>query len=390
MRKETETIEKVNIDATEELVEISLEASQFQLDRLEQYQFFLLLTKNLMVGKVIKATESTLIVQYQKNKHSQSLTQITRKIDDYERLLMAQKIYCLADFMNSPIQPLLHPDNLFLLGEEVMVAHRGFMKEIVPYTLEEMDFLRQYRTLVFAILYPNMNVENLLKGSEVLKDSFLNQLHCAESVEEINQILGEQINKQKEKRAKKLQLVNRKIYYIFKWASVVFSLATIGFSLVIENYVFRQFPRQERIIRAQSQYIANDYAGVLATLKKDSPETLTTDAQYVAAVSSVQLDNLTDAQKKVILTAFSQEINEALLLYWIYIGKGDFQQALDIAQNMKNDEYLLHIYTKLYTKMKTNHTLSGDEKQNLLREYEEKIDHHTKKLEAENDGNQAE
>jgi type VII secretion protein EssB len=374
------TFEEVNITTTEERVEVSLESHQYRLERLEQYHFFLSPKRNLLAGKINKTKENTLIIQYQKSKYSQSLTQIIKKSDDFERLLIAQKITCLADFMHSPIRPLLHPDNLFLLGEEIMIAHRGFMQEVVPYVLEENDFLKQYRMLVFAILYPGINSENLFNGEELLKDNFLKLLYCAESVEKMNQILGEQIIKQKEKRTQKLQLVNKKTYVIFKWASLVFSLSTIGFSLMIENYVFRQLPRQERISLAKSQYIASDYTGVLTTLKNDLPETLSTGAQYVAAVSSIQLENLTDSQKKAILTTFTQETNEARLLYWIYIGKGNFHKSLEIAQTIGDEEYLLHVYTKLYAKTKTNHTMDSKEKQKLLLEYETKMEHYTKKL----------
>lgn len=158
------TFEEVNITTTGERVEVSLESHQYRLERLEQYHFFLSPKRNLLAGKINKTTENTLIIQYQKSKYSQSLTQIIKKSDDFERLLIAQKITRLADFMNSPIQPFLHPDNLFLLGEEIMIAHRGFMQEVVPYVLEENDFLKQYRMLVFAILYPGINSENLFNG----------------------------------------------------------------------------------------------------------------------------------------------------------------------------------------------------------------------------------
>ncbi len=66
------------------------------------------------------------------------------------------------------------------------------------------------------------------------------------------------------------------------------------------------------------------YASVTKTLKEDTPEELPIGAKYVAAVSSVQLDNLSNEQKTAILNNLSQKSSENTLLYWIYIGKGDF------------------------------------------------------------------
>ena len=49
---------------------------------------------------------------------------------------------------------------------------------------------------------------------------------------------------------------------------------------------------------AEAQYISNDYASVTKTLKEDTPEELPIGAKYVVAVSSVQLDNLSNEQKQ--------------------------------------------------------------------------------------------
>ncbi len=100
------------------------------------------------------------------------LEQVVKKEELFQRLLLAQKIHFLTDFLQRPAQPFLHPANLFVRGEELVIGHRGFMETIVPYINEEDDFIKQYRALVLYILHPRLNYELLIEGSGTLKDAF--------------------------------------------------------------------------------------------------------------------------------------------------------------------------------------------------------------------------
>lgn len=120
-----------------------------------------------------------------------------------------------------------------------------------------------------------------------------------------------------------------------------------------------------------------------------NPKISASGAQYVAAVSAVQLDNLSNEQKTAILNNISQKSNENTLLYWIYIGRGNFDRSLDIAQNLGDHQYILHAYTKLYDATRANNKMSGQKKQELLTSYEEEINNYLEILESETDSNEA-
>lgn len=204
-------------------------------------------------------------------------------------------------------------------------------------------------------------------------------LHGAKNVTEINQIISDQIETQKEIRATELRVVSRKNYFIFKWGSLLFSLSTILFALLTGIYAFYQLPQIERSVDAQAKYIAKDYAGVLTALADVSPSLFSQSIKYIVAVSVIQLDHLTSLEKTAILNQLSQESSENRLLYWIYIDRNNLQQALDIAQNIGDEQYLLHVYTKLYLTVKMNDQMSGEKKQKLLKNYQEKISQYSKK-----------
>lgn len=377
--------EKINLEETREYVRVTLQAHQYELEKLEQFQQFLTAKRGLLEGKIIQANEEELIIHYYKANNTESIVQLVKKMDDFNRLVLAQKVRYLTDFLDTPVQPFIHPNNLFLFGEELFIAHRGFMKSIVPYAADKTQFFKQYRALILFLLHPRFNYEQLIDGSGTLKDSLSKQIQKANTINEIDKIIGDQIIREKAKREKENKLVTKKSYFMFKWSSFGFLILTVIFATSTGIYALKKLPAQKRVSTAEAQYISNNYSGVLKTLKEDTPEELPIGAKYVAAVSSVQLDNLSNEQKTAILNNLSQKSSENTLLYWIYLGKGEFKKSLDIAQNLGDNQYILHAYTKLYDATKTDNTMNGEKKQELLTKYEEEIKKYMSLLEGETD-----
>jgi type VII secretion protein EssB len=372
--------EKIDIQVQQDKVLVKLQANQYRLSELSQFRTVLPKKDALLAGEILEATEEHLILSYEKHKYASSIEEVVRKMSSFNRLLLAQKIRFVESFFHSTIQPFIHPRNIFLFGEELSIAHRGFMNLVVPYVTNEEDFLKQYRALILFILHPKLDYEQLIEGSGTLQDQLSKNIQAALSPEEIDQMISEQVVIQKMKQEKQNQLVKRKSYTLFKWGSFVLLAVTLILGFFVGNYALKEVPTQERIITAEANYIANDYSGVLKTLKEDIPETLPKSAQYVYAVSSVQLDNLSNEQKEMILNNISQKSNENTLLYWINIGKGEFEKALDIAQNIGDNQFILHAYTKLYDATKLDTKMNGEKKQELLTKYEEAIAKYMKLL----------
>ncbi|MGM0219137.1 type VII secretion protein EssB [Enterococcus sp. AZ126] len=372
--------EKIDIQVQKDKVLVTLQANQYRLSELDQFQAVLQKRDALLAGELLEATEEQLVLSYEKDNYAVPIDEAIKKMTPFKRLLLAQKIRFIEPFIHSTIQPFIHPRNIFLFGEELSIAHRGFMNLVVPHVTNEEDFLKQYRALILLILHPKLDYERLIEGSGTLQDPLSKNIQAALSPEQIDQMISEQVVIQKMKQEKQNQLVNKKSYTLFKWGSLVLLVATLILGFFVGNYALKEVPTQERIITAEANYIANDYSGVLSTLKEDTPENLPKSAQYVYAVSSIQLDNLSNEQKEMILNNISQKSNENTLLYWIYIGKGAFEKALDIAQNVGDNQFILHAYTKLYDATKLDTKMNGEKKQELLTKYEEAIAKYMKLL----------
>lgn len=372
--------ETITINIQKNVITVTLQANQYRLADLDQFQRVLEKKDKLLAGEIVEATEEHLVLAYEKTDYAQPLDEAIRKMSAFNRLVLAEKVRFMPSLLHSTIQPLIHPRNIFVFGEELALAHRGFMNQVVPYVATEVEFLKQYRALILFILQPKLDYEGLIEGAGTLQDPLSEKIQGAQSLEAIDQIISEQVVIQKIKQAHQNKLVNKKSYNVFKWGSLVLLSSTLVLGFFVGNYALKKVPAQERIITAEANYIANDYAGVLSSLKEDTPEVLPKSAKYVYAVSSIQLDNLSNEQKEMILNNTSQKSNDNTLLYWIYIGKGSFEKALDIAQNVGDNQYILHAYTKLYEATKLDTKMNGEKKQERLTKYEEAITEYMKLL----------
>ena len=143
--------------------------------------------------------------------------------------------------------------------------------------------------------------------------------------------------------------------------------------------MFKDGPLKSSVIMAQSNFMRKDYSETVESLKNYGAESLPKEAKYILAASYVRLDSLSDKQKEVILNTITESTDDTIFYYWIYLGRGKFEKALDVAQNIGDTQLILHAYTNLYESVKADINMNGSEKQKKLEEYEKKI----KELSAE-------
>lgn len=372
-------------ETTSTFMKVHLTADQYSLSGVKQFQLFLNKAPHFLTGKIEVANEEQIIITYKKDELSFSLEQYVKKLDVFDRLLLAQKVSFLKEYLNQPVTPFIHPKNIFILGEELFIGHRGLMNTVIPYLSSEELYLKQYKALLLYILNPKLDFEDLIDGAGAVRDPLSEKIQESSSFEEIDKLIMEIVAVQKEIRNATSILVKRRNYTVFKWGTITLGLAAIGLSIGVGMYSLNIVPQQKRIIGAESNFISNNYSGVLDSLKEDKPENLPKSAQYVLAVSSIQLDSLSNEQKESVLGTISQKSNDNTLLYWIYIGKGDFKKALNIAKNIGDNQYILHALTKIYDVTNADNKMDGSKKQELLSKYKEEMEKYMKLLEGKTD-----
>lgn len=372
--------ESLEYSIKEDTFIVYLSPKHYQLDRLEQYPHYLKETEQLLQGTLLKQDKEEIIIEYTLRKNILPMSQVLKDMNSFSRLQLAQQMYILNDLYHSIVCPFLHPDNLFVIGNRLYIGHRGFKAGVYPNEYTKKDFLKQYRALVLYVLHPKLDYNHLIEGNGTLKDELSRRIQESSSVEEIIEIIDNQLSIETKKRKFQFTTVKKNTFNTYKWSTMILGGLSILSLFGLGYYYFHEIPMKDRVISAESEFMNHDYEGVLETLEKDNPTLLPKSAQYVGAVSSIKLDNLSNNQKDSILKTISQKSNENILLYWMYIGNGAFKKALNIAKNIGDNQYILHAYIKLYDATKENSKMDGTKKQELLEEYKKAIHDYTKKL----------
>jgi type VII secretion protein EssB len=359
---------------------VTLEASQYKLKELAQFTSFLQKTDLFLEGQVRSATEEKLELIYPLPEYAESIFQAIFRSDNLERLEIARKFSVLADWQKRTTCGFLHPENLFLVSGQLQVVHRGALGLVEPSFKDNTRFLLGYKALILSTIQPKYRYESLVAGKIAVRDAFSKEIFEASTVEEINQILDKQYQALRLTRQANQRLVKKTWYSTFKWAAIIFALISLGLGIWLGISLESTIPKQSRIIDSQTAFITNNFDQATKLLEQDTPQSLPKSAQYVLAVSYVHLENLTNEQKNAILNNLSLNSSDNELLYWTYIGRGQFNDGLSIAQNIGDNQLILHAYTKLYDATQADTKMSGSKKQELLNQYKEKIGEYVKLL----------
>ncbi len=71
--------------------------------------------------------------------------------------------------------------------------------------------------------------------------------------------------------------------------------------------------------------------------------------------------------------------DEKYLLYWMYNGKGDFDKSLDLAKSIDDPQLIMYGLIKQIEAVKHNPDLSGKERDEKLKTFEQQLNEYEKK-----------
>lgn len=304
---------------------------------------------------------------------------VNRAVTRRDRLALAQKLVACVSYRGGFRVPVIHPDNLYLNGELLRVVHCGLQGMLAPMSFDETLFLRSLQAMVLQVFRPKLAFEDILDGAKGLRDRFSTSVWQTTTTDELFTFIDAQLKAEQAEVAATQVSVSKRRYAGYRLLGVLGMIAGMAAG-VFAWQAESQNRLQTAVVAAQARFIAGDYAGSLGALEDYTAASLPASAKYVLAVSSINLDDLTAAQKQAILNNVSEKSDDVTLNYWIAIGRGEFEHALDLAQNLGDDQLTLLAYTDLYQATKLNTQMPGGKKQELLDEYAKAIDELTAKL----------
>lgn len=269
----------------------------------------------------------------------------------------------------------MEPNNLYY---DINRKVRAKIRDIYPSGrgFDKDEFLDDYKALVGFALQKRYSYEDFKKGGKRLltKHPFLSKIKGAVTPEEIRQLLYEEYNRIETERKEKKLLIGRKTYRTMQTGLVILILLFCGMTGYLGYNLIKEQPYKNAVIAADDAYIAADYVGCIDAMREVAVADMERTQKYILATSYVRSENLSQEQKTNILETLSLNETPVRLEYWIYLGRGDTEQAEDIAMQQSDDQLLLYAYMKEKSAIETDSSISGAEKTQQLEEISSKME----------------
>lgn len=275
----------------------------------------------------------------------------------------------IAHLLELPFTFFIHPENiLFDYNLLPKVAYRGLEGKMPPKETNEKLLLRQYKCLIISLFEEKEDFTTLYEGQlEIKKGStFIQGIIKAENFKEIQAYLLASYNQTIETTKQTTRQVKKSRFLLMKQLSIWMPILVAILIIPLVYLLFFQLPFKERMQEADTAFLKNDYEAVITKLEPVKVSNLPFTQKYVLSYSFVQGKQLNDQQKKVILNNITLRSNEAYLDYWIENGRGNLDEALDIAKKLEDSDLTIYGITEKIEQVRNDTKLSGTKREEQI------------------------
>jgi len=261
-------------------------------------------------------------------------------------------------------------DNLMI---DINLRPRILSRDYQP---ENADaFLPRYKALIGSVLLRKYKYEDYLNGGSDLykKHKLVKELSSFETVDDIKNLLLHKYKSTVRKNQETKVTVSKRNVLVSRITIPILTIALAATAFFGFRSVFQDVPYKDSVIAAKAAYIGGDYIAVMQALENMELSDLTYESKHILARSYVITEALTNEQKENALQGLTLKTDSVIFDYWITQGRLQFDEAIDIAQRLGDDELLLFVYMKYEVLVKNDTTMSGEEKTRLLSELDGKI-----------------
>ncbi|CYU53407.1 type VII secretion protein EssB [Streptococcus suis] len=287
-----------------------------------------------------------------------------------EKLRLSLNVLELKQALKLPITFFVHPSSVFITKDgRAKLAYRAIPEKMVPQTLDAADLLKQLKSYILA-LFTEHDFMDLYNGAldVVPVPEFLDTIRKAEDMDSLEGLLQGYFQDKLEEEKATLTRVSRSKHRLYRYATIWLSALAGLLVLPLIYLVFMHNPFKEKMLDADTAFIKVDYPGVISELERVEVSNLPYTQKYTLAYAYIQGFDLSNEQRSVILNNVTLKSDEQYLDYWIEIGRGNSQEALDLAKRLDDSDLILYALYQQMEQVRENTTLSGEERETTLDE----------------------
>lgn len=284
----------------------------------------------------------------------------------------------------SRLTVVVSPENIvYDSGMKPFFIHYGVLDSLPPYEQDSDRVWLETKAAVAVAVDGSKTFDEYLKYSDALNLNETEATIMSMLDEEMLKLyIKEQIELLEEKEKNYIKLPNK------KWKTWRYTSLGLGFMLIpaiiftIYYFIYEK-PKNEVYLLSHQQFLSQKYSEVVTSLEPLSVKRMPYVVLFEAAHSYIVNEKLDEEQKKNVLANITLQTDEDYLKYWIFIGRGEAEKAIDLARSMEDGELITYGLLKRREEIQAEEDLTGEEKQQLLREIDDEVEEYEKLMEQE-------
>ncbi|HZH60750.1 MAG TPA: type VII secretion protein EssB [Metabacillus sp.] len=378
----TDQLEAI-ITRKDQIMTFAFQKEKIKLDDPTEISF--LTELNPTIQKEIVMKNDVLTIQYKlPNSYSFLLPQLKR-LDEKERFVLVYKmIQSVTSHRLSRIHLVVCPENIVLdRGLNTYFLHCGVKESLPPYEKNAEKLLQEVKATVASIVDTTYTFEQYVQFSQTLKVSALvKKIMAVKEYKELLNIIDEQI--QRVNHEKSLHMtVNKKTWKLNRYVLIGVTLLFIPAFIYSLYSLFSLQPKQESFIQAQEMFLKNNFSEVVTELQPYSIKEMPKVTQYQLSLSYIVNESLTEDQKETVRNTITLQTDPLYYEYWIRIGRGEAEDALDIARFLEDRDLILFGLLKHKEQLKSDDSLDREERQQAIADIENEIKEYQQEAESD-------
>ncbi|MGE7763299.1 type VII secretion protein EssB [Peribacillus sp. NPDC097895] len=259
--------------------------------------------------------------------------------------------------------------------------HYGVKDSLPPYEQDQDELFQETKAMIAALVDGQYSFDEYLLYHKTLKLSKESQsILAARTWDELALVVQNQIDALEKEDQAFVHIPEK------KWKTGRYTLWGTMIALVPLLYftsytLFFSHPRQDAYVESGESFLKQKYSEVIDRLENYDPKKMPYVVQYELARSYVTYEPLKGVAKKNVENAITLQTDNQYLLYWIYIGRGMNEDAIDLARIMEDRELIMYGLVNQKEQIKLDDKLSGEEKETQIKEVDTELSQYKKEKE---------
>ncbi|WP_285769087.1 type VII secretion protein EssB [Peribacillus sp. SI8-4] len=259
--------------------------------------------------------------------------------------------------------------------------HYGVRESLLPYEQDQDLLFQETKAMISALVDGQHSFEEYLNYNQTLKlSSEAQSILAAANWDELSTVIRSRIDVLEKEDNAFVHIPEK------KWKTVRYTLMGTMIALVPLLFftiytLFISQPRHTAYVESGESFLKQKYSEVIDRLENYDPKNMPYVVQYELARSYVTYEPLEAAGRKNVENAITLQTDSQYLLYWIYIGRGENEDAIDLARIMEDRELIMYGLINQRERIKLDDKLSGEEKEKRLKEVDTELNQYEKEKE---------